>query len=97
MSDRPITEEQYRKGSDVINFVVYNSTTGVGEDEVLQHKLIGTTETAHVTLHPDGKVNFRTKRNKEPLKAAILTGLVGYTPEPSTKVKEFISKVRTKI
>ena len=59
MTGRPKTEEQYIKDHDVINFVIYDSTTGVGEDEVPQHKIMGTTETAHITLHPDGTVNFR--------------------------------------
>jgi hypothetical protein len=64
---RPKLEEQYKKGNDVINFVVYNSTTGAGDDEVLQHKVFGTTETAHITLHPDGSINFRIKRSKTAL------------------------------
>jgi len=43
MKDRPKLEEQYKnkKGNEVINFVVYNSTTGAGDDEVLQHKILG--------------------------------------------------------
>ncbi|MCB1935759.1 MAG: hypothetical protein KDF59_07440 [Nitrosomonas sp.] len=97
MHGRPKIEEQYKKGSDVINFVVYNSTTGAGEDEVLQHKLLGTTETAHVTLHPDGSVNFRIKRSKTALENAIRTSLNGYTPVLSIRLKQFITKVSSKI
>ena len=41
MKDRPKLEEQYKKGNEVINFVVYNSTTGAGDDEVLQHTILG--------------------------------------------------------
>lgn len=97
MNGRPKIEEQYIKGNDVINFVVYNSTTGAGEDEVLQHKILGTTETAHITLHPDGTVNFRVKRSKTALENAIRTHLSGYAPNISTRVKKFLAKVRAKI
>ncbi|MCU7919397.1 MAG: hypothetical protein KZQ99_02085 [Candidatus Thiodiazotropha sp. (ex Dulcina madagascariensis)] len=97
MNGRPIIEEQYKKGSDVINYVVYKSTSGIGNDEVLQHKLLGTTETAHVTLHPDGTVNVRVKRTKTYLENAIRSNLVGFVPSLSQNVKQFISKVRGKI
>ena len=97
MNGRPISEEKYVKGNDVINYVVYKSTTGSGNDEVLQHKLFGTTETAHVTLHPDGTVNFRKKRTDKYLKMAIETNLVSFEPEPSQSVRQFLSKVRGKI
>ena len=97
MSERPISEEQYIKVNDVINYVVYKSTTGHGNDEVLQHKLFGTTETAHVTLHPDGTVNFRIKRTDTYLKIAIRTHLIGFEPEPSQNVRRFLSKVHGKI
>lgn len=90
-------EEQYRKGSDVINYVVYASTTGVGDDEVLQHKIHGNTETSHITLHPDGRINFRVKRNKMTLEFAVRSGLMGYYPAPSEKLKQFLSKVCAKI
>ena len=85
MNRRPKIEEQYQKGSDVINFVVYPSTTGTGDDEVLQHKIMGTSETAHITLHPDGSVNFRIKRTKNPLEVAVRCGLSGFSPVPSPK------------
>jgi len=97
MNGRPKIEEQYSKGNDVINFVVYNSTTGAGEDEVLQHKILGTTETAHITLHPDGTVNFRIKRSKAALEIAVRSNLSGYTPNISTRVKNFLVKVRANI
>ena len=97
MSGRPANEEQYKKGTDIINYVVYKSTTGAGNDEVLQHKLFGTTETAHITLPPDGSVNFRVKRTKTYLESAIRSNLVGFIPSISQAVKRFISKVRGKI
>lgn len=103
MSGRPFNEEQYKKGTDIINYVVYKSATGTGtgtgtgNDEVLQHKLFGTTETAHITLHPDGSVNFRVKRTKTYLENAIRSNLAGFVPSISQDVKRFISKVRGKI
>jgi len=97
MNGRPIIEEQYKKGTDIINYVVYKSTTGAGFDEVLQHKLFGKTETAHITLHPDGTVNFRLKRSKIHLENAVQSDMVGFVPTPSARVKLFISKVRNRI
>ena len=66
-------------------------------DEVLQHKLFGTTEIAHITLHPDGSVNVRIKRTKTYIEMAIISNLIGFTPKPSQAVKQFILKVRGKI
>lgn len=97
MNERPLTEEQYTHVNDVINYVVYKSKTGPGNDEVLQHKLFGTTETAHVTLHPDGTVNLRIKRTDGYLRMAIQTNLIGFEPELSQDVKRFLSKVYNKI
>src|SRR5690625_3960552 len=97
MTNRPKVEERYTKGSDVLKFVVYRSTTAAGDDEVLQHKLFGKTETAHITLHPDGSVNFRIKRNKMALEGAVRSELSGYSPRPSPRVRQFLSKIRTKI
>jgi hypothetical protein len=97
MKGRPKIEEQYKKGSDVINYVVYTSTSGVGEDEVLQHKIMGKTESAHITLHPDGTINFRIKRSKTALENAVRNGLIGYSPALSVRVKQFITKVRPHI
>jgi hypothetical protein len=97
MNERPKIEETYKRGQDVINFVVYRRSGETGEDEVLQHKLLGVTETAHVTLHPDGTVNLRVERMKEHLVNAINTDLAGYSPSPSLRVKQFIAKVRGKI
>jgi hypothetical protein len=59
--------------------------------------LLGVTETAHVTLHPDGTVNLTVEKNKEHLVNAIRTDLAGYRPGPSLRVKQFIAKVRPKI
>ena len=97
MNGRPKIEEQYKKGTDVINFVVYSSTTGDGDDQVLQHKIMGTIETAHITLHPDGAINFRVKHGRAALELAVHSDLSGYVPAPSEKVKQFLAKVRTKI
>lgn len=98
MAARPKVEEKYKHPSgDVINFVVYTRTEGDGEDEVLQHKLLGKTETAHITLHPDGSINFRKKRSKEPLKEAVLNKLADYKPSPSARLKKFLAKVRSKV
>ena len=83
--------------SETFNYVVYNSTTGTGEDEVLQHKIMGTTETAHVTLHPDETVNFRVKRARIYLENAVHSNLHGFTPAISNRVKQFLRKVRAKI
>jgi len=100
MSGKPIVEKKYKKGNEVINYVVYESTTGEGKDEVLQHKLFGT-ETAHITLHPDGSVNFRVKPNKKYLQKylqnAIRSNLVDFNPNPSQDVERFISKIPSKI
>lgn len=63
-----------------LTFFTYRSTTGVGQDHVLQHKLLGTTETAHITLHSDGKVNLSVKRTATFLAAAIKSNLAGFTP-----------------
>jgi hypothetical protein len=97
MNGRPTLEEKYERGDEIINYVVYSSTTGAGKDEVLQHKLFGKVETAHVTLHPDGKVNFRVKRTRTHLENAIRSSLVGFCPSPSNNVRQFIFKVKDKI
>ncbi len=97
MNLRPSIEEQYKKGSDVINYVVYRSKTGSGNDEILQHKLLGTTETSHITLHPDGTINFRIKRSKATLEQAVRNRLASYSPAPSDNVKQFLIKVMSKI
>jgi hypothetical protein len=97
METKPSVSEQYKKGKDVINYVVYRSTTGHGSDEVLQYKILGITETSHITLHPDGTVNFRIKRSKTELERAVHNGLSGFSPSPSENVKNFIIKVRGKI
>ena len=97
MNNKLKISEQYKKGDDVINFVVYDSTTGVGEDEVLQHKMVGLIETAHVTLHPDGTVNFRKTRLEYHLKNAISDNLQGYKPNPSNRLMQFLIKISSKI
>jgi len=97
MSPRPKIEETYRKGQDAINYVVYERTDGAGDDEVLQHKLLGTVETAHITLHPNGEVNLRVVRSKDHVVNAVRSNLAGYVPSPSLRVKRFIARVRQKL
>ena len=71
MNGRPSVEEKYTKGKDVVNYVIYASKSGLGNDEVMQHKLGGTTETADVTLHPDGTVNLRVTHTDAYIKVAV--------------------------
>jgi len=97
MNRKPILEERYTNGTDIVNFVVYKSTTGNGNDEVLQHKLFGTTETAHITLHPDGTINFRIKRSKTHLENIVKSNLRGFQPEVSQDLKTFLTKIRGQI
>ena len=40
---------------------------------------------------------YRIKRSKMALELAVRNGLSGYSPTPSAKVKQFLTKVRTKI
>lgn len=97
MNRRPFLEEKYSNGSDVIYYVVYKSSEGNGNDEVLQHQSAGMVETAHITLHPDGTVNFRIKRSKKHLEAAVKNELKDYRPHISSNVKKFIANVLDKI
>jgi hypothetical protein len=96
MNERPKIEETYRQLQDIINFVVYRRTDGAGEDEVLQHKLHGLSETAHITLHPNGQVNLRIERTKEYLVKAVRNDLAGYLPSPSLRLRQFIAKVKAR-
>ncbi len=98
MNDRkPIVHEQYEiDANSKLNFVVYKSTTGVGNDEVLQHKLHGT-EMAHVTLHPGDQVNLRKTRDATLLIKAIKDRMVGVEPAPSERLRQFIEAVKDKI
>ena len=97
MNYRPLKEEKYTKGTEEINYVVYESNSGLGNDEVLQHKLFGTTETAHITIHPDGSINFREKRTRTYLELAVRNKMAGYNPTLSRDVIEFLVKVQNKI
>jgi hypothetical protein len=97
MQKRPIIEEKYSKGSEEINYVVYESSSGLGNDEVLQHKLFGSAETAHITVHPDGSVNLREKRTRTYLVLAVRNRMSGYTPAISNNVKAFLLKVENKV
>lgn len=94
---RPYLEEKYSNGVDTIHYVVYRRTTGSGFDEVLQHKAQGIAETAHITLHPDGVVNFRVKRSKRMLEEAVVNDLKSYRPSPSVNLRKFLLKIREKI
>jgi len=97
-NNRPLFEERYAQGHEhLLNYVIYRSTTGPGEDEVLQHKLFGATETAHITLHANGVVNLRDKRGTAYLKTIVMSNLAGFSPPPSQRLKQFILKVRDKI
>ncbi len=96
MNNKPKLLQKYQKGNDVIYFAIYKSTTGNGDDEVLQHKFAGQ-ETAHITLHPDNSVNFRVKRSKTKLQLAVDNGLSGYSPAPSKEVRQFLQKIRARI
>jgi|SRR5579863_1771107 len=98
MSPRPKIEEKYSKDRDVLYFVVYQQTDGVGEDEVLQHQLAGV-ETAHITLHPGGVVNLNIERPglEHYVLRAAHSNLAGYTPAPSARVKQFILKVKQQL
>jgi hypothetical protein len=95
MNNRPVIEEFYQKGNEVIYYVKYESTTGNGYDEVLQHKIMGS-ETAHITLHPDGEIHFRKKRTKIYLENAIKQNMIGFEPRISENIKQFIFKVSHK-
>ena len=44
---RPNLEQKYKKGDEEINFVLYQSSSELGYDKVLQHK-IHSSETAHM-------------------------------------------------
>ena len=92
----PIIKEQYTKGNDVLNFVVYKSTTLNGEDEVLQHKQFGL-ETAHITIHPGNQVSFRVTTTRTHLENIVKTNLAGFTPPPSFRLAQFIQRVKGKI
>jgi len=96
VSGEPRVQETYTKGNDVLNFVVYRSTTGDGDDLVLQHKTMGI-EMAHVTLHPDGAFNVREKRSAAALRAIVRADLAGFSPVPSAALREFLSRIRHRI
>ena len=94
MSEQLPLREVHRKGEDVVFQVGYRRSTGEGVDEVLQHKLRGVRETAHVTLHPDGNVNVTRTVGETgwQLGEAVLEGLPGYTPGPSRHVRALIAR-----
>lgn len=93
----PVITETYRKSFEIINYVVYERNEIGIYDEVLQHKRVDIgLETSHITLHPDGEVNFRIEKNgnKKFLEEAIKNNLKGFYPEVSQKLQEFISKIK---
>jgi hypothetical protein len=96
MTGTPIAKEQYINGNSVIDYLVYPSSVAVGNDEVMQHRVAGA-EVSQLTLHPNGIVNFRIVRSKSYLENAVKNDLMGYTPEISEQVKQFITRVRPKI
>ena len=95
---RPLlVEERYIWGTEhLLIYVVYASTTAAGNDEVLQHKLMGA-EMAHITLHPNGVVNFRVKRNRNFLERFVGSDLAGFIPAPSERLKTFLARVKTRL
>ncbi len=95
---RPSTREQYERGADTLNFVVYRSTAFPGEDEVLQHKR-GGVELAHITLHPDSTVNFHETRPGlgRHLRQFVSSGLAGFSPAPSRRLVRFLGRIRPKL
>lgn len=96
-NNRPELEERYTNGTDVVNYIVYRSTTVPGNVQVLQHKLLGTTETAHITLHANGSVNLREKLPGSPLATLVKTNMHGFRPPPSKRLQEFLRTVRDEI
>jgi hypothetical protein len=80
----------------VLNFVIYRSTTGDGDDEVLQHKVAGA-EMAHITLHPAGSLNLRERRSASRLREFVAADLAGFSPLPSGALRQFLSRVRNRI
>jgi len=87
-------KETYKNDAgDVLYYVIYATKKGV--DEVLQHKKHGS-EMAHITKHPDG-FYFRETRNGNDLKRFVRSGLDGFSPSPSPKLKQFLMNVRSKI
>ena len=91
-----ISSERYAQGSHLLNFVVYTSTTGPGEDEVLQHKYHGV-EMSHVTRHPDGSVNFRVERDGNWMIQFMSNNLAGFTPRPLPRLSEFLLVVKDRL
>ncbi len=101
MNKTLLHREKYTNGTNVIYYVIYKRSDekglDKGLDEVLQHKITATSETAHVTLHPDGEVNFRIIRFKKYLEEAIKNNLKGYSPNISRNVRNFITRVSDKL
>ena len=91
-----ISSERYAQGSHLLNFVVYTSTTGPGEDEVLQHKYHGV-EMSHITRHPDGSVNFRVERDGNWMTQFMSNNLAGFTPRPSPRLSGFLLVVKDRL
>ena len=91
-----ISSERYAQGSHLLHFVVYTSTTGSGEDEVLQHKYHGV-EMSHITLHPDGSVNFRVERDGNWMIQFMSNNLAGFTPQPSPRLNGFLLVVKDRL
>jgi len=91
-----ISSERYAQGSHLLNFVVYTSTTGTGEDEVLQHNYHGV-EMSHITRHPDGSVNFRIERDGNWMIQFMSNNLAGFTPQPSPRLSKFLLVVKDRL
>ena len=91
-----ISRENYLLGPHVLNFVIYTSTTAPGEDDVPQHKYHGA-EMSHITLHPDGSVNFRVERDRNWMVQFLTADLSGFSPVPSARLRNFIQTVKYRI
>lgn len=98
MAGPPKLRETYTKGDDKINYVEYDGQYG-GVDKVLQHLLMGSVETAHITIHPNQPPQFRAQKNRPeaPLRAAVATEMDGYQPALSDKVRAFLLACKGKI
>ena len=91
-----LLNESYVLGPHVLNFVIYTSTTGPGEDEVLQHKYHGV-EMSHATRHPDGTVSFRVERDGNWMVQFVGSNLAVFAPPPSPRLSGFLRIVKTSL
>lgn len=97
MAGRPLLTETYKRGEvDVVNYVVYASTTTPGNDEVLQHKQYGV-ELAHITLHGNGMIAVRETRSATALKLIVRQRLAGFSPAPSAALVSYLKRIQSHV